>query len=73
MCKKFFRLIILLAIFFPLLSMAQQTNVPTPEQYFGFKPGADRQLFDYEQLIQYLQKSIKIPSGSKWLKWDGHH
>ncbi|MFH1160175.1 MAG: M14 family metallopeptidase [bacterium] len=28
----------------------------TPEQFFGFMPGSDRQLFDYEQLIGYLHQ-----------------
>ena len=31
------------------------TKLETPEKYFGFKPGADRMLIDYEQLISYLQ------------------
>lgn len=36
-------------------TLAGQT-IETPEAYFGFKPGTDRMLFDYEQLIDYLQK-----------------
>jgi hypothetical protein len=31
-------------------------KIETPESYFGFKPGADRMLFTYEDLISYLQK-----------------
>lgn len=31
-------------------------TIETPETYFGFKPGADRMLFKYEELIGYLQK-----------------
>lgn len=31
-------------------------DIPTPEQHFDFKPGADRMLFDYEALIGYLEK-----------------
>jgi hypothetical protein len=31
-------------------------QIPEPEAYFGFKPGTDRLLFTYEQLIAYLQK-----------------
>ncbi|MBU8922859.1 MAG: hypothetical protein KOO63_13670 [Bacteroidales bacterium] len=26
----------------------------SPEEFFGFKPGADGELFDYDQLIEYL-------------------
>ncbi|MBU1011874.1 MAG: hypothetical protein KKG99_02620 [Bacteroidetes bacterium] len=32
------------------------SKITNPEDYFGFKPGADRMLFTYEQLISYLQK-----------------
>ncbi len=31
------------------------TEVVTPEEYFGFRPGADRKLLDYDQLISYLE------------------
>jgi len=31
-------------------------TLPTPEDHFGFEPGADRELFDYGQLIGYLEK-----------------
>jgi hypothetical protein len=34
-----------------------QTSIPVkPADFFGFEPGSDRNLFDYEQLISYLQK-----------------
>ena len=31
-----------------------QINIPVPEEFFKFKPGADRMLFDYEELIEYF-------------------
>jgi hypothetical protein len=31
-------------------------TIPTPEETFGFRPGADRELIDYGQLIAYLEK-----------------
>lgn len=31
-------------------------TIQAPEEYFGFKPGSDYMLFDYERLIGYLQK-----------------
>ncbi|MBN2432955.1 MAG: hypothetical protein JXQ27_15880 [Acidobacteria bacterium] len=31
-------------------------EMQSPESYFGFRPGADRELMDYDQLIDYLQK-----------------
>ena len=32
------------------------TGIETPEKHFGYKPGTDRMLLDYEELISYLQK-----------------
>jgi len=37
------------------LLAATVAAVPSPRQAFGFEPGADRELFDYEQLVTYLQ------------------
>ncbi len=31
-------------------------DMESPAEFFGFKPGADRMLFGYDKLIQYLQK-----------------
>jgi hypothetical protein len=31
-----------------------QSGITNPEDFFKFKPGADRMLFDYEKLIEYL-------------------
>lgn len=33
---------------------AQESSLATPESYFGFVPGSDRNLFDYDALIGYL-------------------
>jgi len=41
-----------------LISHAQ--DIPKPIDYFGFEPGADRMLFNYEPLIQYLQELEKV-------------
>lgn len=43
------------ALALALLCAAGPAALPTPLQAFGFEPGADRSLFDYEQLITYLQ------------------
>ena len=42
-----------------------QSAVPKPEEHFGFIPGSDYNLFDYEQLIDYL---IKLDKASPMLK-----
>ena len=43
-------------------------QVPTPESFFGFRPGADRHLFNYEQLISYLQAVEKNSPRVKLVK-----
>jgi hypothetical protein len=39
----------------PLVAAAAAPAVPSPRQAFGFEPGEDRALFDYQQLVAYLQ------------------
>ena len=36
--------------------MAQSGSITKPADFFGFEPGSDRNLFTYEQLIQYLEQ-----------------
>jgi hypothetical protein len=36
-----------------------QSSVPKPEDHFGFVPGSDYMLFNYEQMIEYLAKLDK--------------
>jgi len=52
---SFFLLMTLLvsALFLPGQTTA--AAVKTPEQFFGFKPGTDRMLFNYESLVNYLK------------------
>ena len=60
--KRFTRFILFLVVFFlsassiPQVATAQSLQpILTPGQHFGFQPGADRFLLDYEELISYLQ------------------
>jgi hypothetical protein len=40
-----------------IVAMAQGTSeIPSPETWFGFKPGTDKLLFDYDQMVAYLKK-----------------
>jgi hypothetical protein len=53
--------VIISLIFFVLISFlfvqdSSATAIESPEKHFGFKPGADRMLFTYDALIEYLQK-----------------
>lgn len=49
--QKYLFLVILFQI-----SIFTFPQVQSPKDYFGFEPGTDRMLVDYEQLIGYLQK-----------------
>ena len=47
----------MLAMIFSVFGMmAQDASLTKPADFFGFEPGSDRNLFTYEQLIDYLQK-----------------
>ena len=52
-------LMILIALFVFASGMAQLRD---PKTYYGFEPGEDRKLIDYEQLISYL-KELDAASG----------
>ncbi len=61
--KKVFKLLSLTMVMLILVALNPEgvqaqvnSNIQNPEEYFGFKPGADRMLFTYEELITYLQK-----------------
>ncbi len=45
-----------LAAFVVLAAVASAETLPTPEQYFGFKIGADRKIARYDKMIAYFQK-----------------
>jgi hypothetical protein len=42
-----------------------QSSVPRPEEHFGFVPGTDRMLFDYEEMMNYF---IKLDQASPMIK-----
>ena len=49
---------VFILLFFVVLSPQAQVSggIEKPETHFGFRPGTDRMLFDYRELISYLQK-----------------
>jgi len=47
--------ILVLCGFFSVVS-GQEQVLTKPADYFGFEPGTDRKLFDYEELTGYMQK-----------------
>jgi len=60
--QRFIQLFRVLILFLCIVFLAPQVEaqisdkIEKPEKHFGFKPGTDRMLFDYEDLISYLQK-----------------
>ena len=69
MKKRDLFVLILLGIFFFLSPRwSRAADVPKPEDFFGFRPGTDRMLIDYEQLIAYLQKVDAASSRLKMLE-----
>jgi hypothetical protein len=56
--KLSFSLILILSFCFivPELFSQSDNDIQTPESFFGFKPGSDRMLFTYEELVSYLEK-----------------
>ena len=47
-------LAMILIIFANIFILRGQEIIPSPEEFFGFKPGTNRELFSYEKLIAYL-------------------
>jgi len=54
--KGITRLIILSFLICSINLFSHAQDIPKPADYFGFEPGADRMLFNYEPLIRYLQE-----------------
>lgn len=49
-------LLVAVSVLFCRVPACAQSAIPRPEEHFGFIPGTDRMLFNYEQLIDYLMK-----------------
>lgn len=53
-------LISILILTYALPCTAQDLKPVSPETYFGFTPGSDRNLFSYDPLISYLRELEKV-------------
>jgi hypothetical protein len=51
--------VILITVIFPYRQAYAQSGIPKPEEHFGFVPGSDYMLFNYEEMIDYLMKLDK--------------
>lgn len=55
--KKYLRTLILIFLFlFSVFSPCSAQKLPSPEDFFGFKVGADYHLLSYEQALDYWKK-----------------
>ena len=64
-------ILILIAISFLWKSelQAQSTNsLQTPAAFYGYEPGSDRNLFDYDVLISYLKKADAVSDKMKMIE-----
>ncbi len=55
MKKHFYKTLGMAFLLFLSLPVLAQGTIEKPADFFGFKPGADRQLFTYEKLIDYFK------------------
>jgi hypothetical protein len=53
--RRMFVLLLLLS-----LATALQAQIAAPEQYFGFRIGADKKLVRYDKIVEYLQKVASV-------------
>ncbi len=53
--KKILTLCITVALIMAFENAGRAQTIKTPEEFFGFKPGTDRKLFNYEKLVDYLK------------------
>ncbi len=53
--KTIFFFLFLFFVISPAMSLKAQTG-QSPEEFFGFIPGSDRNLFDYDQMIAYFRQ-----------------
>jgi hypothetical protein len=65
--KKYALVCALMVLFFSL-PFQTYSQLVSPEVHFGFQPGSDRNLFNYEELIAYLDKLDKNSSRLKLIE-----
>ena len=57
--KGIARLLVFAMLVAGINDLSQSQDVPKPADYFGFEPGADRMLFNYGPLVEYLKELEK--------------
>jgi hypothetical protein len=66
MRAKLHSLVLSLLISLALVASAQAQQVPTPEQFFGFRIGADGELARYPKVLEYFQLLAKSTDRVKY-------
>lgn len=68
------RLLLVLACVMLFTSISAQTALPSPKEHFGFEPGEDKMLFNYEDLTNYMMRLFRLSGnmhveqiGESWL------
>ena len=57
------------AMFLSCAAFSVAQSVPSPEDVFGFKVGADYKLADYSQIEDYLSKLDAASNRVEWRSW----
>jgi len=50
------------AILRPNVALAQNKTIPAPEDVLGFRPGDDRKLASWTQIVEYFQNTFATPN-----------
>ena len=53
--RPLFKCVLVLLLAVPA-TLRSHAGIPTPESVFGFAPGADKKLANYEQIVEYFKK-----------------
>jgi len=62
--------VLLMALIMPILVTSAQSKYPSPKEHFGFKPGDDKMLFNYEDLMNYMMRLHRL-SGNIYIEQIG--
>jgi hypothetical protein len=69
MQKSMKKSIALLSVLFAAFAATAQQKITSPKTAFGFEPGADRKLADWNELTAYFKKLGTESTASVTRKW----
>lgn len=62
--------VLLMALIIPIPVASAQSKYPSPKEHFGFNPGDDKMLFNYEDLMNYMMRLHRL-SGNMYIEQIG--